>query len=82
MPEHAAQRGVQEVRRRVVPHRVGAVLWVDARRDLVAHADGPFDDTPAVHDELLRNTLRVLDLDAPVRTGDLAAVADLTAAFG
>src|SRR5881628_2764606 len=80
-PQNRAQGRMKKVSRRVVSHRIGAVLRIDTSRDVVPYFDVAFDETAAMHNQLLGHTLSVLDDDAAVGAADLAVVADLATGF-
>ena len=48
--EHLAQSRVQKMRRRVVPHRIRAVLGINARSDLISDGDAPFTHAAVMDD--------------------------------
>ena len=49
---------------------------------VVVDGDAPLDNAAAVEDKAALGALRIVDLEAPVGAGDLAAVADLAAGLG
>ncbi len=83
LADDVAQRPVEQVRARVVAHRVGASLRVHDGLHRLADAE-PAVERAAVDDEATDRLLGVLDreqLAAAARLADRAAVADLAAAL-
>ena len=84
LADHVPQRAVEQVRARVVAHRVGAPLGVDLGADRLADAQ-PAAQGAAMDDEPAERLLGVLDVEedaAAARLAEDAAVADLAAALG
>ena len=80
--EHLAQRRVHQVRGRVVPRSTGARRAVHRGHHAVADAQPAGLELALVAEHLGLDFLRVLDAEAAVGAGELAAVAHLAAGLG
>ena len=84
LPDHVPQRAVEQVRARVVAHRVGPPLRVDDRLDGLADPQ-PAVERAALDDQAAERLLRVghgEQLAPAARLAQHAVVADLAAALG
>ena len=79
-PEHLAQRPVEQVRRGVVAHGVGADA-ADFQDRLLADLEPALRD-PADVQDAVAELLRVVHLEAAGGRGDQAGIADLAALLG
>ena len=77
--EHAAERGVQQVRARVVLAQPLPPRRLDAHRDVLPLVEAALHDAYAVDDELRAAIVRVEELAAAGAPGDRPRVADLAA---
>jgi hypothetical protein len=80
--EHAAQRGVQQVRGAVVEDRRGAALDIDRADEMVADLQRARGERADVRMELARELLRVAHLEHRALLRQAARVADLATALG
>ena len=80
--QHAAKRGVQDMRRGVVAGDAGAARTVDRRGDLVAHSDGVGRDLHLVAHKSLLRSLRVEHVRLGVGAAKRTGIADLAAHLG
>ena len=79
--EHAAERRMQQVRRRVIARGCPPARGVDLGVDLVANGESAAGHDAGMGDRFLE-LLRVSDGEQAVGARQLAAVADLATAFG
>ena len=84
LPDHVAQRAMEQVRARVVAHRVGPPVGIHDRLDGLADPQPPV-ERAAMDDQAAERLLRVghrEQLAAAARLAQDALVADLAAALG